>query len=131
LDNSSYKDDESRLKNRDILNDEISKIIIKNKADYWIEKLNKVGVPCGPVNNIAQVFDDPQVQHLDMTHKVKHKRLGDLSVVGQPINLSNADQPKTFRYPAPELGEHLEEVLKEFGYNSDEIDKLKINNAIA
>jgi len=131
LDNSNYKDDESRLKNRDILNDEISKIIIKHKAEYWIEKLNKVGVPCGPVNNIAQVFEDPQVQHLSMTHKVKHKRLGDLSVVRQPINLSNADQPENFRYPAPELGEHLEEVLKEFGYSNKEIDKLKTNNAIA
>ena len=131
LDNSHYKDDESRLKNRDMLNDEISKIIIKHKAEYWIEKLNKVGVPCGPVNNIAQVFEDPQVQHLSMTHKVKHKRLGDLSVVRQPINLSNADQPENFRYPAPELGEHLEEVLKEFGYSNKEIDKLKTDNAIA
>lgn len=130
LNDENYRNDESRLKNRDLLNAEISKIIIEEKADYWIEKLNKVGVPCGPVNNIAQAFEDPQVEYLGMTHKVKHKRLGELKVVRQPVNLSSVDQPKEFRLPAPDLGEHIQEVLKEFGYNDEDIEKLKIKNAI-
>ena len=64
-----------------------------NTSAHWIAALNKAGVPCGPINNIQQTFEEPQVKHLKIARPVRHRKLGEISVVGQPINLS--------RYPSP------------------------------
>lgn len=125
-----FRDDESRLKNRDELNEIIAKILIKETSQYWIDKLNKVGVPCGPVNNIAQMFDDEQVKHLNMKRKVKHHRLGELDVVRQPINFSEYEQPEELLYAAPDLGQHNEDILKEFGFDDQYIKDLVEKNVL-
>ena len=125
-----FQDDESRLKNRDELNEIIAKILIKETSQYWIDKLNKVGVPCGPVNNIAQMFDDEQVKHLKMKRKVKHHRLGELDVVRQPINFSEYEQPEELLYAAPDLGQHNEDILKEFGFDDQYIKDLVEKNVL-
>ena len=88
------------------------------------------GVPCGPVNTIDKVFQDPQVKHLEVEHFVDHARLGRLGVVRQPVNLSDASQPETFRYPTPDLGEHNDAILAEMGLSGDEIAKLRDAGAI-
>ena len=125
-----FRDDESRLKNRDELNEIIAKILIKETSQYWIDKLNKDGVPCGPVNNIAQMFDDEQVKHLNMKRKVKHHRLGELDVVRQPINFSEYEQPEELLYAAPDLGQHNEDILKEFGFDDQYIKDLVEKNVL-
>lgn len=130
LSDSRFCDDESRLKNRDELNEIISKILIEETSEYWIAKLNKVGVPCGPVNNIAQMFDDEQVKHLDMKRKVKHHRLGELDVVRQPVNFSEYEQPKELKYAAPDLGQHNEDILREFGFDDEFIKNLAEKNVV-
>ncbi len=121
----NYKTDELRSKNRDGLNAEISAILKTQPADHWIELLNDAGVPCGPVNNIDQVFADPQVEHLQMVRHVEHQRLGRLPVVRQPVNFSDVEQPETYAYPAPDAGEHNDDILRQFGLGEDEIVKLK------
>ena len=63
--------------------------------------LNKAGVPCGPINTIDQIFAEPQVKHLGIARPVKHPKLGDIKVVGQPINLSDAPQPKELQARRP------------------------------
>ena len=55
---------------------------------YWVERLTKAGVPCGPINTIDQTFADPQVQHLGIAKPVSHPKLGPQQVVGQPIHMS-------------------------------------------
>ena len=125
-----FRDDESRLKNRDELNEIIAKILINETSQYWIDKLNKVGVPCGPVNNIAQMFDDEQVKHLNMKRKVKHHRLGELDVVRQPINFSEYEQPEELLYAAPDLGQHNKDILKEFGFDDQYIKDLVEKNVL-
>ena len=80
----------------------------RSRPPYWIELLNDAGVPCGPVNDIDQVFDDPQVNHLGVAHEVDHPRLGKLKVVRQPVNLSDRPQPEVFRYATPDAGEHTD-----------------------
>ena len=122
--NPKFCDDESRLANRDELNEIISKILIKNDSDHWINKLNKVGVPCGPINDIAQMFGDEQVKELNMVRKVQHKRLGELNVVRQPLNFSDFVQPEQLDHPAPDLGQHTKEILTEFGINDEVIKDL-------
>ena len=81
--------------------------------------LNKAGVPSGPIYKMNEVFADPQVKHLAMTRTVPHKVLGDVEVVGQPIELSRT--PWSIRSATPEAGEHTDAMLTELGYSAEEI----------
>jgi crotonobetainyl-CoA:carnitine CoA-transferase CaiB-like acyl-CoA transferase len=92
--------------------------------------LNEVGVPCGPVYTIDQTFADPQVVHLEMARPMDHKRLGELQVVGQAINMTRTPEPARMRIPTPDLGEHNDEILRELGYNQADISDLRAAGAI-
>jgi len=130
IDKTEYKTFKSRAENKAQLNAEIEAILTTRPAADWIEILNQAGVPCGPVNTIDQVFSDPQVEHLGVVHHVDHAKLGKLAVVGQPVSLSLAPQPETFRHPTPEPGEHTDEILREVGFAEEEIARLRSANAI-
>jgi crotonobetainyl-CoA:carnitine CoA-transferase CaiB-like acyl-CoA transferase len=80
-------------------------------------------VPCGPIYRINEVFDDPQVKHLNITRHVQHKALGDVEVVGQAVELSRT--PWTVRTATPEPGEHTDDVLRELGYDDAAIAGLR------
>jgi len=110
----------ARRQHRDWINAEISAVTRTRPTDWWIEALNAVGVPCGPVYAIDQVFADPQVRHLRMARPVTHPTLGEIELVGQPIEISGADP--VLRTSAPEPGDHTREALAEVGYTSAEID---------
>ncbi len=96
----------------------------KRTSTDWADLLTRAGVPCGPIYSIDQTFNDPQVKHLGIARTVEHASLGTLGVVGQPINLSAAPQPRTLRLPTPELGEHSEELLGMLGYDEAAIARL-------
>ena len=113
----------ARSENRDKLNAAIEAVTVTRKSADWIERLNKAGVPSGPINNIAQVFDDPQVKHLNVTRHVAHPVLGDVEVVGQAIELSRSKW--SVRSPTPEAGEHTDAVLGELGYAAADIAALR------
>jgi crotonobetainyl-CoA:carnitine CoA-transferase CaiB-like acyl-CoA transferase len=130
IDQPEFNTFKARSENRQQLNSVIEAILVTKPAAYWIDKLNKAGVPCGPVNTIDQVFSDPQVEHLGMVHHVGHAKLGKIAVVGQPVSLSSAPQPETFRHPTPDPGQHTEEILGEIGLTEDEIARLREVNAI-
>jgi crotonobetainyl-CoA:carnitine CoA-transferase CaiB-like acyl-CoA transferase len=117
-----------RSKNRDALNEAIEAITRGRTSADWIETLNKAGVPSGPIYKMNEVFADPQVKHLAMTRTVPHKVLGDVEVVGQPIELSRT--PWSIRSATPEAGEHTDAVLAELGYGSDEIAKLRAGKVV-
>ena len=86
-------------------------------------------MPCGPINTIDKTFAEPQVQHLGIARPVKHPKLGDIKVVGQPINLSDFPQPATLK-PTPDMGEHTDQVLAKLGYDKQAIEKLRASGAI-
>jgi crotonobetainyl-CoA:carnitine CoA-transferase CaiB-like acyl-CoA transferase len=117
-----------RSKNRDALNEAIEAITRGRTSADWIEALNKAGVPSGPIYKMNEVFSDAQVKHLAMTRTVPHKVLGDVEVVGQPIELSRT--PWSIRSATPEAGEHTEMVLAELGYGADEIAKLRAGKVV-
>jgi crotonobetainyl-CoA:carnitine CoA-transferase CaiB-like acyl-CoA transferase len=117
-----------RSKNRARLNELISAITRKQTTAEWIDRLNKAGVPCGPIYSIDQVFSDPQVQHLNVTRHVQHKVLGDVEVVGQAVELSRT--PWSVRRATPEPGEHTDVILRELGYGDAEIAGLRERRVI-
>ena len=117
----------SRSKNRDALNAEIDAHTVKRTSADWVERLNEAGVPSGPIYSIDQMFGDPQVEHLKMAQPVKKKGKA-MNLVGQPFSLSRTPS-KLVTWP-PELGEHTDQVLKEFGFRAGEIAALRKANAI-
>ncbi|MCW5738250.1 MAG: CoA transferase [Enhydrobacter sp.] len=118
-----------RSQHRKALNQRIGEITRTNTSAHWIEKINKAGVPCGPINTIDKTFAEPQVQHLGIARPVKHPTLGDIKVVGQPINLSDFPQPAALK-PTPDMGEHTDEVLARLGYDKPAIEKLRTGGVV-
>ncbi len=118
-----------RSKNRKVLNERLGAITRTQPSAHWLAALNQAGVPCGPINDIAGVFAEPQTQHLGIARAVHHPKLGDIQVVGQPINMSAAPQPESLR-PSPELGEHTEAILAGLGYDAEAIAGLRTKGAI-
>jgi crotonobetainyl-CoA:carnitine CoA-transferase CaiB-like acyl-CoA transferase len=123
-----YATGRARSDNRDRLNETIESITRGRTSAAWIEALNKAGVPSGPIYRMNEVFDDPQVKHLNITRTVPHKVLGDVEVVGQPIELSRT--PWSIRSATPEPGEHTDAVLAELGYSAEEIASLHAGKVV-
>lgn len=123
--NPNYATSVKRAQNRKDLNREINEITGKIAMVELVEKLNNAGCPCGPIYSIDQTFADPQVQHLEISKVVEHSQLGSIGLVRMPVNMSDLPRANEIRRPSPEPGEHNEEVLKEFGYTKEEIERLK------
>jgi crotonobetainyl-CoA:carnitine CoA-transferase CaiB-like acyl-CoA transferase len=113
----------ARSVHRDWLNAEIEKRLATDTSEHWIEKLNEAGVACGKINNIKEVFEEPQVQHLGILKKVVSPHLGEQVLMGQPVTLTRT--PSTIARSAPRRGEHTEEILAEAGYSREELALMK------
>jgi crotonobetainyl-CoA:carnitine CoA-transferase CaiB-like acyl-CoA transferase len=113
----------NRSVHRDWLNAEIEKRLAHETSDHWIDRLNREGVACGRINNVKEVFEEPQVQHLGMLKTVVSNRLGEEKIVGQPVTLSRT--PSTIARATPLRGEHTEEILREIGYTAEDLERMK------
>ena len=113
--NPAYKDNVGRLTNRDKIIPELTAYTKTMKRDDLLARLEAVGVPAGPINNIAQVFDDPQVVHRSMRIDMPSKaaKTGTIPGVRTPIVMDGV--PQASGRPSPLLGEHTEEILREIG----------------
>ena len=125
IENKDFIDNANRLNNREKLEKELEKTLSKKKSNYWIKKLDDYGVPCGPINNIGEAWDDPQVIARNMKVTLEHPTAGKIENIGISPKLYKT--PGRITRPAPILGEHSTEILEEYGYNkktiSDFIDK--------
>jgi crotonobetainyl-CoA:carnitine CoA-transferase CaiB-like acyl-CoA transferase len=117
-----------RSRNRKAMNEELNRVLVARTNADWIEILNKAGVPSGPILNVRQVFEDPQVQHLGLAQPVRHSERGEIRVQGLPAALSRT--PGAIRRGAPVHGEHTDEILAEFGYSREEIAQLRRDNVV-
>ena len=118
-----------RSKNRKALNELLAQRTKTNTKAHWIAALSKAGVPSGPINNIQETFAEPQVKHLGIARRVRHRKLGEYRVVGQPINMTRYPQPEELQ-PTPDLGEHTDAVLKDLGYDAKAIAGFKSKGVV-
>tara|TARA_A100001388_G_scaffold104130_1_gene76045 strand:+ start:722 stop:1951 length:1230 start_codon:yes stop_codon:yes gene_type:complete len=127
-DDERFAINESRSQNRDLLNAEIEKITITQTSTFWVDKLNEAGVPAGDINDIDQVFQSPQIQHLGLAQTMTSHERGNTRVVGQPISMSRT--PSYIAAPPPLAGGHTDTILSALGYSAAEINKLREDSVI-
>ncbi len=118
----------SRRTNKTELNQLIEELLDGDTSDNWVLRLNAVGVPCGPVNTVAEVFDDPQVKYLEIAKPVEHPVSGHIEILKNATNIEGVSSD--IRMPSPLKGEHSRELLIEFGFTEPEIDRLAQSEAI-
>ncbi len=118
-----------RVQHRDALIPQLEKAFAQKTAGEWITSLTQLGVPCGPLNNIQQVFDDPHVQSRGMQVQIPHPRAGSVPALANPARL--LETPPQYERPAPALGEHTREILSSvLGLTEAEIDQLAAEKVI-
>ncbi len=120
-----FSSNAARMKNQAVLVPVLREIMKAKTRAHWLDGLEKLGVPCGPVNNIDQVFADPQVLARGMKIEMEHAGTGvRLPMIGSPIKMS--ETPPSYRRAPPTCGEHTEEVLTELlGLSAPEIASLR------
>ena len=96
----------ARVENRAIIVPLLQEVFSAHETVFWLQELRGAGIPCGPLQTIDQVFDDPQVRARDMVWTTPHPTAGEVKLVGSPLNLS--ETPVAYRPPPPLLGEHTE-----------------------
>ena len=111
-----------RMSNIDELEREIEAITTTRTTQEWIETLDEAGVPCGPVLTYDQTLSDPHVLEREMVVDVEHPIIGPMRTIGPPTKFS--DLEFTVRGPAPWLGQHTSEVLREIGVADGDVEQL-------
>ena len=124
IDDDRFNTNALRTENHESLFPILAEIMCRRTTDAWVEALEAIGVPCGPVNTVDKVANDPQVLARDMIAEVEHNITGTVQIPGIPIKLS--ETPGQIDAPAPNLGEHTSEVLTDLlGLKAEEVNQLK------
>jgi succinate---hydroxymethylglutarate CoA-transferase len=119
----------ARVTNREALDPLIAGALKADKTAAWIAKLRAVGVPCGPINTVAQALNDPHTLARDMVSTVRHATAGELKLLGIPFRMKGT--PATIRRSPPLLSEHTDEVLGgELGLSKQRLEALRADKVI-
>ena len=128
LEDPRFTTNTDRVKHRSECVELLSEIFRAESTEHWVKLISDAGIPCGPINRVSQVIDDPQVKARDMVVDIPHPQVPDLRVPNSPLKLS-ATPPTVRRHP-PLLGEHNEEILTEAGYTPGQISELRDKGVI-
>ena len=129
MDDERYQTGASRTEYYDELAPILNEVLKTKTTNEWIKELSEVGIPCGPINNIADVAADPQVAHRNMIIDVPHAKLGKVKMINTPVKLSRT--PGGVEASAPELGQNTGEILQNLlGLTNDEINGLSESGII-
>ena len=121
----------ARVRNRDLVNETVARIMATRSSAEWLAALEAAGVPAGPVNNIDEVFADPQVlaRGMRISMPYDHSQSGTVELVGSPLKLSAT--PVSYRHPPPVAGEHTDEILASVaGVSEEMLDDLRARGVI-
>ena len=117
-----FATNDERMAHRPELVAELESALATRGTDAWVAALSEAGVPCGPIHDYRQVFEDEHTQARGMEVRLEHPVEGEVRALGIPVKLS--DTPGSVRHAAPLLGAHTAEVLAEAGFTADEIGAL-------
>ena len=120
--NPDYAGNSDRVANRDKLVPMLQELFLTRPVQDWVDELHQFSVPCGPINDIADVFSDPQLLHRQMYVEMPHPTLGTIKQTGLPIKFSLT--PGGLDRHPPLLGEHNQEILEDLGYSEADIKQL-------
>lgn len=123
-----FADGPARGRNRAALNEAVATVTRTATTTEWVERLNRGGVPSGPVYSLDRTFADPQVRHIGMAAPVEHPTRGRIELVGQPVRFHRT--PWRLRNASPEMGQHTRAILADLGYSEEEIDTLRKRNVL-
>jgi len=122
-DDPRFATNPARVKNRDEICAIVAELLLQQTNEYWLEQLEKHSIPCGPINRIDEVFNDPQLVHRGMRVRMPHPQAGDVELAGNPIHYSRT--PVVAEKAPPMLGADSESVLKQvLGYSDEQINAL-------
>lgn len=124
-----FENNQVRISHRAELNALLEPIFLSKPKQYWIDALGDLGVPCGPVNELHEVFADPQVKERGMVIHMQHPLRAAMPLLANPIKLS--DTPIQYRLRPPDLGEHTDDILSSMlGYDAVQLARLRADGAI-
>jgi formyl-CoA transferase/CoA:oxalate CoA-transferase len=117
-----------RLRHRAELIPLLDQVFATRDAGFWLERLRAADIPCGPINEVDEILNDPQIQARGMIVELVHPAAGPVRSLGNPVHLS--DTPASYRRPPPMLGQHTAEVLGELGCSSEEVERLRAEEVV-
>jgi crotonobetainyl-CoA:carnitine CoA-transferase CaiB-like acyl-CoA transferase len=123
-----YRRNEDRVRNREVLVPLLAAVLKQRPVAQWIALLEPLGIPVGPINNLAQVFEHPQVRSRELKIDLTHPLSGTVPMVANPIKMSAT--PLRYEAGPPTLGQHTREVLAAAGLDASEIDRLQAAGVI-
>jgi len=123
-----FATEESRLQNVDELEKCIEEVLVQKPKEYWLEKLEEAGIPSGPIYTYDEVLRHEQTKHREMVLEYEYPGIGPMKMLGFPAKMSKT--PGRFRMPAPQLGQHTEEILKSLQFTDEQISELKAKSII-
>ncbi|MCU1485085.1 MAG: CoA transferase [Actinomycetia bacterium] len=118
---------DGRAAHREELNAAVGARLASATTAHWVEAFNEVGVPCGPVYRLDEVFADPQVEHLGLVASVEHPALGPIDLIRNPVSIGDV---RTVRAPAPDAGQDSDAVLAELGFDADAVARLRAEGIV-
>jgi crotonobetainyl-CoA:carnitine CoA-transferase CaiB-like acyl-CoA transferase len=124
-DDERYARPGARARRRDEVNAMIAQVTATKPTDHWIDAFLHVGVPAGPVLDLGQMFEHPQVEHLAIAQPIDHPTRGRVAVVGQPLTFGDDPHQRGVRRAAPALGEHTDLILAELDLEDARITALR------
>jgi len=124
-----FKDNNSRMKNLEALAPILQEELLKKTSNEWIKIFDEKGLPCGPINSITEMHNDPHTLDRKMVIEVDNKKAGKSKAIGMPIKFS--DTNANTEIGAPNFGQHTDEILIQFGYSVDQIKDYKDKGIVA
>lgn len=128
IENPKFKTNADRVINREELIEELSRIFKSKPTGFWLEVLEKAGIPAAPLLTVGQALNDEHVKYRGMVIEIEHPEAGLIKMLGTPFKLS--ETPGRIRTPPPTRGQHTYEILRELGFTDEEIRELKNKHVV-